>query len=108
MSAAISASISERELQQHVVAIAQALGWAVFHPWTSVHSAAGWPDLFMVRGPRALAVELKSDTGKVTWQQTAWLGDLGRVPGIETGLWRPADLLSGYIERELRKEAEHE
>ena len=103
MSAAISASISERQLQEHVVAMAKALGWAVFHPWTSVHSAAGWPDLFMVRNGRALAVELKSEVGKVTWQQTAWLGDLARVPGIQTAVWRPTDLISGHVEHLLRQ-----
>ncbi len=104
MSAAISASISERDLQQHVVAMAKALSWSVFHPWSSVHSAAGWPDLFMVRDGRALAVELKSQAGKITWQQEAWLNDLQRVPGIRTAYWRPADLMSGEVERALRGE----
>ena len=104
MSTAISASISERELQTHVVAMAKALGWAVFHPWTSVHSSAGWPDLFMCREGHALAVELKSETGKVAWQQAAWLNDLQQVSGIEVAIWRPADLMSGEVERALRGE----
>ncbi len=100
---AIAPSISERELQEHVVAMAKALGWSVFHPWLSIHSAAGWPDLFMVRGPVALAVELKTETGKVSWQQTVWLGDLARVPGIQTAVWRPTDLISGHVEQLLRQ-----
>ena len=102
MSTALASSITERELQAHVVAMAKALGWSVFHPWTSIHSAAGWPDLFMVKEDRAVAAELKSETGKVTWQQTAWLGDLSRA-GIETAVWRPSDLLSGHVERVLRR-----
>ena len=101
---AIAGSISERDLQQHVVSMAKALGWSVFHPWLSVHSAAGWPDLFMCKAERALAVELKAENGKVSWQQVAWLGDLAQVPGIEAAVWRPSDLLSGHLERVLRGE----
>lgn len=82
----------EAAFQGQVVKIARLLGWKhIYHPWTSLHSASGWPDLFMIRGSRAIAAELKRPAGRVTALQQAWLDALAEVPGIETFIWRPAD-----------------
>lgn len=94
-------AMSERELQENVIAMAQLLGWRVQFTWSSVHSPAGWPDLFMVRVDRALAAELKTERGKVTTAQREWLDRLAAV-GVETAIWRPSDWLSGQIEEVLR------
>ena len=51
----------------------------------------GWPDLFMVRGEKAIVAELKSEIGTATAEQKEWLAALGEVPGIDTYLWRPRD-----------------
>jgi hypothetical protein len=90
----------EGHFQTRVAQLARAFGWRVYHPWLSMHSASGWPDLFMVRDERALAVELKTERGRDRLFQKDWLDDLGRVPGIdvprcdrhqELGFWRPSD-----------------
>jgi hypothetical protein len=54
---------------------------------TQGNSARGWPDIFAVRGPRAIALELKTITGRVTTEQTDWLERL-RAAGVEAHLIR--------------------
>jgi len=51
----------------------------------------GFPDLVLVRAGRLVVVELKSESGRVTSAQLAWLSDLSSVPGLEIFLWRPSD-----------------
>jgi hypothetical protein len=46
----LDATVTERDLQDQVLALARIFRWKVFYPWTSVHSAAGFPDLCMTRG----------------------------------------------------------
>jgi len=58
---------------------------------TALSGDKGFPDYFCVRGPRALAIELKSDTGRLTPEQSAWLGAL-EAAGIETWVMRPRDM----------------
>jgi hypothetical protein len=84
-------AVSERAFQQQVVELARLLGWTAYHPWVSLHSAAGFPDLVLVRPPRLVFAELKSERGRVTAAQQRWLDLLGQVPGVEARLWRPGD-----------------
>ncbi len=81
---------SEAQFQAFVVDLAKQLGWLCYHAHDSRRSAAGFPDLLMVRGERCIAAELKSARGQTTLDQTVWLGRLGRVPGIEPFVWRPS------------------
>jgi len=80
----------EAHFQREVVKLARAFGWRVYHPWLSVHSASGWPDLAMVRDGRFLVAELKTETGRASRAQQLWLEDLAAA-GVETHLWRPHD-----------------
>ena len=57
----------------------------------SIHSDAGWPDLALVRPPRFIAAELKSDRGQLTDDQAQWLDLLDACAGVEAYVWRPAD-----------------
>jgi len=100
MDATVRASISERAFQTAVVELALVFGWSVYHPWMSVRSAAGFPDLVMVRPPRVVFAELKTERGRVTPAQEAWLALLRACPGVEAYLWRPADweALAGRLE----------
>jgi hypothetical protein len=93
---------SEKQFQAAVVQLAQWNDWRVFHPWTSVHSAAGWPDLTLLRNGRLVVAELKRDGRQPTILQKAWLDELAHVPGVEAYLWRPSDWDS--IEETLRRE----
>jgi len=70
---------------------ARGWGWRVYHTLNSLGSAKGFPDLVMVRPPRLIVAELKSDAGKVRPEQLEWLDDL-RSCGVEVYLWRPADV----------------
>jgi hypothetical protein len=51
-------------------------------------SGDGWPDLFLVRGVKALVAELKVGNNRCTREQERWLTDL-EATGIEAQRWRP-------------------
>ena len=91
----LDATVTEKHFQQDVVNLARMRGWLVFHPWNSRHSAAGFPDLCMVRAGRIVFAELKTEKGKASPAQREWLGELGRVaqiagPDVQVFLWRPS------------------
>jgi hypothetical protein len=83
------------------------LDWAERRGWRRAHfrparTAAGWrtpvmadgagfPDLCLVRPPRVIFAELKSDKGALGRHQTGWRTDLEACPGVEFWVWRPAD-----------------
>jgi VRR-NUC domain len=87
----LDATVTERDLQDQVLALARIFGWKVFYPWTSVHSAAGWPDLALVKAPRFVVAEIKTQRGRLTAAQRDWLEELEDYPGIEVFVWRPSD-----------------
>jgi len=84
-------AVSERDFLAQVRKLARLLGWADYHPWLSVRSARGWPDLALCRPPRLILAELKAEKGKLTAAQERWLDVLGQCPGVEVFCWRPAD-----------------
>jgi hypothetical protein len=88
----VAERINEAQWQRQVLKLAGILGWTSYHPWTSINSAAGWPDIALCRPPRLILAELKSATGKVSPAQDRWLDMLRQCPGVETYLWRPADI----------------
>src|SRR5690606_27680126 len=80
--------VSEKEFMQSVIDFARALRWRVYHTHDSRRSEPGFPDLFMVRGTRAIAAELKRVEGQVTPAQRDWLQAINAT-GIETYIWKP-------------------
>ncbi len=82
--------VSEKQFSQQVSDLALLTGWKVYRTWTSVHSAAGFPDLVLARRRRVLFAELKSDSGKLTPAQAGWLEAL-RAADQEAYVWRPRD-----------------
>lgn len=79
-------AMTESELQTAIIEAAQLYGWRVAHfrpaltskGWrTPVQGDAGFPDLCLARNGRVLFLELKSEKGRVTPDQDAWLTDLG-------------------------------
>jgi hypothetical protein len=92
--------VTEAQLQDAVIGMCKLLGVAWYHPYFSRRSAPGWPDLALC-GTRGLALrELKTEKGRVTPDQERW-GRLLRQAGQSWDVWRPADLHSGRIQKEL-------
>lgn len=63
----------------------------------------GWPDLFIIdpRGGGFMWREMKGQDEAVKPDQRRWREWL-RANGCDFDVWRPADLYSGRIERELK------
>lgn len=83
-------AITERQWQEQVTQLAQLYDWAHYHPFDSRRSVAGWPDLVLARPPELLFVELKTDRGRLSPAQRAWL-ELLTACGQEVHVWRPRD-----------------
>ncbi len=81
--------ISEKSWHETVVATAKAFGWRVYHTHDSRRSEAGFPDLVMAR-ERVIFAELKTERGRLTAAQEAWLEALAAA-GAATYCWRPSD-----------------
>jgi len=82
--------ITEKQFQQQIIDLAKLCGWKEYHTWKSIHSPAGFPDLILVRDKDILAIEVKSERGKVTEAQWNWLEALGKTQ-VEVYIWRPLD-----------------
>ena len=98
--------VSEKAFNQAVVDTARRWGWLVYHSWNSQHSAAGWPDLAMVRDGRLILAELKIGQRKVRPDQEEWLDALRRVgPPVEVKVWRWPDSWDDIIRTLAPKKA---
>lgn len=106
--------MTETQLQDAVLELAGTLGWLGYHTHDSRRSAAGFPDLTLVRAPRIVLAELKVGKNDRSLQQVVWGDALEHVeaaiaqpfefvgvPLFAYRLWRDTDWLSGVIEREL-------
>lgn len=82
---------TEAHFQQSVTELAERCGWLWWHDNDSRRNRRGFPDLVLLRAPRLLLVELKTERGKLRPEQRIWLDELGQCPGIETYVWRPGD-----------------
>jgi len=99
-----SEAMTESELLANILDAASKLGWLAFHPrparvtrrgvetWETAYSGnKGYPDITLARNGDVVMAELKSETGKVTPEQQAWLDATGGY------LWRPGNWLSNEI-----------
>jgi hypothetical protein len=97
--------LSEAAFQAQVIDLAHTLGYRVSHFRAAMNAKGQWrtpvaadgkgfPDLVMVRAdtkrwaPRVIFAELKTDKGRLSSEQAAWLDAL-KSAGQETYLWRP-------------------
>jgi hypothetical protein len=75
-----------------VVQYAEPRGWRWFHVergrgrdgrWlTATTGAPGVPDLWLVRGPQLVVIELKAKGGREQPGQADWIAALDQVPGV--------------------------
>ena len=98
----IDEAMTETEFQSQVVQVARMLRWLVNHMTLPQRSEPGVPDLFLVRPPRVIFAELKSEkgrldtrqrynsrTGRALPNQKDWKDALEACSGVEYYLWRP-------------------
>jgi hypothetical protein len=85
-------TLTEAAFQQQVMSAARFYGWHVFHHPDSRRTAAGWPDLAMVKplAHRLILAELKSETGRVRPEQTTIVTALDGAT-VTAGIYRPSD-----------------
>jgi len=86
-----------------VIELAHICGWLCYHTFDSRRSSPGFVDIIAVRGREMLAIELKSQKGKVKPAQQDWLDALQHVETVNAFCWRPEHW--PLIEEALRKEA---
>lgn len=86
----IHAGMPERDLQNHVLELAQRLGILAYHTHDSRRSQPGFPDLVLVGAQGVIYRELKTTKGKATATQQAWLTAL-TIAGQDADIWRPID-----------------
>jgi hypothetical protein len=91
-------------LEAHLRKMLADLGLWAYHPHTSRRSTPGWPD-WVILGPRKIIFrELKSERGTLTPEQKR-VGEMLQRAGQSWRVWRPSDLLSGQIAKELTEVA---
>jgi hypothetical protein len=91
--------MTENDLKRHVLAMAYAKGWAVYHvPQSTMHNGGGrgYPDLTLARDGEVQWIELKQESAKLTIAQLAWQLALPRMEVI-----RPSDLARGRVDELL-------
>jgi hypothetical protein len=92
--------MTEAHFQGSVISVCKLLGVAWFHPHYSERSVPGWPDLALCGTRGFILRELKTEVAKLTPEQKKW-GELLKLAGQDWDIWRPGDLESGRIQREL-------
>lgn len=101
----VTLSMSEAQLQDAVIELCRRLSVLVCHfrpartasSWrTALSGDKGFPDVVCAGERGTIFRELKSESGRLTAEQSEWLARLGG------DVWRPSDWTSGRIEHELR------
>lgn len=96
----IAARMSEAELEEHVRQYCRDLGVIRFHVHDSRGMTPGFPDDVLIGRRGLLWRELKSQGGQLSPEQHNVRQAL-KSAGQDWALWRPADLVSGEILRQL-------
>lgn len=93
--------MNEEQLGEAILDLARLYGWLAFHPrpartakgWrTLTQGDTGFPDWVLVRPPRVIFLELKSDKGAIRPMQAVWADALNDCPGVMYALIRPSDI----------------
>jgi hypothetical protein len=99
----VAARMTEDQLQEAVRTFCRDLGLLVQHVHDSRRSwLPGWPDLEIVGQTHIIWRELKSETGTLRPEQRA-VGSRITKAGGNWAVWRPRDLVSGVILRQLEE-----
>ena len=82
--------VSESGFQRWVIAVAELMGWMVWWTPNSVGTNPGEPDLRLVRPPRVIFAELKTERGRLRTEQREAQDKLKMCPGVDVFVWRPS------------------
>ena len=82
---------SEKHFMGRVRQLARLCGWVDWHTLDSTGTRSGEPDLRLVRPPRYVLAELKSQHGRLSIEQSAAIALLEQCPGVEVYTWKPSD-----------------
>jgi hypothetical protein len=93
--------VSEAELERAVRDLLKLTRLYGYHTRDSRGSAAGFPDWCIIGKRVVLWRELKSEVGQLTSEQRR-VRDMLVATGANWAVWRPSDLHSGRIFRELK------
>lgn len=93
------ASVGEKEWQATLVAALEVFGYVVEHTyplrtqhgWRTGSTLKGKPDLIAVRPPRLLAIECKTEVGRLDPDQRAVLSLYAEIPSARAWVLRPTD-----------------
>jgi hypothetical protein len=95
---------SEAEFERRVIKLARDLGYIAYHPHSSKHSEAGFPDLCLLRerDGRLVFAELKVwPRLQLRPAQERWHAAARRNPRLEAYVWRyvwPGDVMQEIAE----------
>ena len=93
--------MTEADLQRAVLDLTKWLGLLAFHSTDSRRdSCAGFPDLVISGQAGHIFRELKTAEGRLRPEQADWIARLTQG-GADAAVWRPVDLASGRVQREL-------
>lgn len=93
--------MTEANLMEMIRQMCRLLGVDAFHVHDSRRSwGPGFPDLVMVGGSGILYRECKGSDGVLRPEQRRWGAVITRAGG-DWAVWRPCDLQSGVIRRQL-------
>lgn len=95
--------MTHAELQNNIVKAAKLCGFRCQYWWKSIHSPAGFPDLFMIKGQKIILAELKVGNDKLSPSQIEWKDILTQVKTIEYYEWHEEDWISGSILEILKR-----
>jgi hypothetical protein len=87
-------------LLTRVVRMAASEGWDVVYDQRRRPAATAMPDLTLHRDGAVVFRYLKTEQGSLSPDQQRWLSRLDYA-GLDVGVWRPRDLLSGAVHHTL-------
>lgn len=88
----VNNQITEKVFTQQIADLSKMLGYKYYHPWLSIHSPRGFPDICLVKGERLIFAELKREQGELSPHQVEWLEVLKATGKAEVYVWRPSQL----------------
>lgn len=90
--------MTEADFLNQIIELAHLYQWRVQHVrpawsnkgWRSpIQGDSGFPDLVLMKPPRVILAEVKSNKGRLSPEQRDWVTALDICPGVETYIWRP-------------------